>query len=661
MFSNRGKGPWTIVLAAVLTAATIQVTGQPVAATAPDRDAIATSTSPSRRGGDLSLTNESGVVRTFTNVRLNRSGRWAVFHSPASFLVPGDLNGESDVFLHDLDNDVITLVSESVSGGAAGADSSFPDVSANGRYVVYHSLADDLVPGDTNGTWDVFLWDRDTGQTTLVSKNLAGVPGDDRSYTGSVSNNGRYVTFVSFADNLTGDPADTVARIFLADLQTGTVELVVEAPEGGFGADSFVPHISGNGRFVAFESRAAIDPGDDNGTWDVYLHELETDTTTWVTADGGRSFGSYQPRMSENGRYVVFESYSDALTDDDDNGVVDVFRYTRTTGEMERVSQSPTSGVPDAGARTASISADGSRVAYQTGSDGEIAADANGFDDTIVRDLETGDVWWVSDPTITAGLSLEAQYPSISGNGERVAFESIDERLTDGDGNRFWDPYVVDLTSGTIASVADPDGPGDTDEAFVWSGLGSATFDDVEANTYYDVGVGFLQANGVTTGVTETEYGPELPLTRAQIVTMLYRFNGRPDVERETPFVDVPDAAYFADAVAWAHAEGIVKGTGPDRFSPMAQVTRAQFATMLHRATGDDDDRERTPFLDIPEGSWFDEPVRWMFAEGITTGVSPDQFDPSGRVTRGQAATFLERFARNADWTPQWTGGWRGR
>ena len=128
---------------------------------------------------------------------MSADGRYVAFHSLAEDLVPGDTNGFTDVFVHDRDTAQTTRVSVSSAGGQGNGASSWASISADGRYVAFYSLADNLVPGDTNGEYDVFVHDRDTGQTTRVSVDSAGGQGNDSSYDPSISADGRCVACYS--------------------------------------------------------------------------------------------------------------------------------------------------------------------------------------------------------------------------------------------------------------------------------------------------------------------------------------------------------------------------------------------------------------------------------------------------------------------------------
>jgi len=604
----------------------------------------------------------------FTHIRTDQVGRFVAFHSESSFLVPGDLNGQPDVFVRDLNDNSIQLVSRNTDGDAAGGDSSFPDISSDGRYLGFHSRAGDLVNDDDNNAWDVFLLDREEDDVRLVSHTPDGSPGDGDSFTGTVSDDGRFVAFTSWADDLTDDSAEAVARIYVADMQEDTVSLLVGPPSGGFGAPSFVPDISADGRFVAFETLSdRLDPSDNNQSWDVYVADRAggelsdadaSGSLTLVSSGSGTNLGSYRPRISATGRFVAFESYSDALVAGDSNGVVDVFRWDMTGNSILMASNSSPSPLPTAGATAASISSDGSVGAFQTDSDGETALDSNGLRDTYMVHLDTDEVTWTSDPAKTGGGSNDPSFPSVAGDGSSIAFES---RTPMGDPDREddddWDPFVVTLGAGgsgaTVAAVG-ATGPIETPkDAYLFGAAGSTRFADVVPGGFSDSGIGFLAANGITHGIAPHRYGPDETLTRAQLVVMLHRLAGSPASASTAIFSDVPRGSWYERAVNWATANDIVRGFPGQVFKPAQPATRAQIVVVLARMSHDDTSGlSASPFDDVERGSWYSDAVDWAFTTGIAGGTSPVAFSPHAVVTRAQAAAFLERYSTRSGWLP---------
>ena len=262
------------------------------------------------------------------------NGRYVAFQSLSDNLVSADTNYCKDVFVHDCETGQTTRVSVASDGTQGNDDSEFPSISADGRYVAFDSLASNLVSSDTNGDWDVFVHDRETGQTTRVSIASNGTQGNGYSLWPFISADGRDVVFQSSASNLvTGDTNDC-DDVFVHDCETEQTTRVSVASDGmqGDGSSSFSP-ISADGRCVTFMSRASnLVSSDTNGDWDVFVHDRETGQTTRVSiaSNGTQGNGmSRNPSISADGRYVAFGSEASNLVSSDTNGCRDVFVHDR--------------------------------------------------------------------------------------------------------------------------------------------------------------------------------------------------------------------------------------------------------------------------------------------------------------------------------------------
>jgi hypothetical protein len=205
-------------------------------------------------------------------------GRLVAFVSGASNLASGDTNGVADVFVHDRVTNSTTRVSVASDGTEANAESAFvgaPQLSVDGRFVAFESFASNLVLGDTNGMLDIFVHDRQTGAVTRASVASDGTQANNTSRSASISGDGRFVAFHSFATNLVPPDTNPDFDIFVHDQQTGTTSLANVASDGTQANSSSVrPSISGDGRFVSFDSTASnLVPGDTNGIGDVFVHQ----------------------------------------------------------------------------------------------------------------------------------------------------------------------------------------------------------------------------------------------------------------------------------------------------------------------------------------------------------------------------------------------------
>ena len=168
------------------------------------------------------------------------------------------------------------------------------------------------------------------------------------------------------------------------------------------------------------------------------------------------------------------------------------------------------------------------------------------------------------------------------------------------------------------------------------------SFADVSTDAYYYEAVKWAAKNSITGGVGNGLFAPDAPCTRAQIVTFLWRAAGSPEPKNASSFSDVPASAYYARSVAWAVENGITTGTGNGRFSPDATCTRAQSVTFLYRALSTRAEGT-AEFRDVPKNAYYADAVAWAAANGITTGIGGGLFGPDNDCTRAQIVTFLFR------------------
>ncbi|HEX8344241.1 MAG TPA: hypothetical protein VF657_05790 [Actinoplanes sp.] len=261
---------------------------------------------------------------------ISADGRYVAFSSQATNLVPGDTNGEQDIFVRDVRAGSTRRVSLSSVGRQADERSSGPLISADGRYVAFSSMASTLVAGDRNGTWDVFVRDLRTGTTTRVSVSGTRAGGNGASYGRAMSRDGRYVAFFSDSSNLVPGDTNRIRDMFLRDLRTGATSRV-SVPQTGrqANADSDGASISADGRFVAFRSFASnLVPGDTNGDADVFVRDRWRRTTTRVSVatSGAQAAGpSGSPVMNGSGLHLAFPSYAGNLAPGDAASTADVF------------------------------------------------------------------------------------------------------------------------------------------------------------------------------------------------------------------------------------------------------------------------------------------------------------------------------------------------
>jgi Tol biopolymer transport system component len=391
---------------------------------------------------------------------VSADARIVAFESYASDLVAGDTNGNYDIFVHDGSTGITERVSVD-SSGVEGNDASYwPSIAPDGRFVAFFSDASDLVFSDLNGQTDVFVHDRSTGITERVSVDSTGAEGNGGSgsfdYFGApaISADAQSVAFVSDASNLVGGDTNGVADIFVHDRVTGITERVSVDSSGVEGTDgSFAQAISLDGNVVAFWSFASnLVVGDTNGQPDVFVHDRSTGVTERVSVDStgveGKdgSFFNAGPSISADGQLVVFCSYASNLVSGDTNGTADVFVHDRSTGVTEGVSvtSAGAGGNGSSGIYGPSISADGQIVAFTSLASDLVGGDGNGSYDGFVHDRATGINERFSVDSSGAEANEASYFSSISSSGRFVGFGSFASNLVTGDTNGFDDVFVHD-------------------------------------------------------------------------------------------------------------------------------------------------------------------------------------------------------------------------
>ncbi len=281
---------------------------------------------------------------------LSANGQYVAFSSVASNLVPGDENGVSDVFVCDWASGNVERVSIANSGQEADQASSEAAISGDGRYVAFCSEATNLVAGG-NPFMAIYVRDRLSETTECVSVSAAGELANQISFSPSISRDGRYVAFISWASNLVPGDTNNVADVFVRDRLAGTTERVSVASDGSEADDSSNgsrPALTPDGRFIVFSSLAGnLVAGDTNKDWDVFLRDRVNGTTERVSVssagtegDGASGGPSYVLASSGDGRYVEFASVASNLVPDDTNRQWDVFLRDRQLGTTERLSVS---------------------------------------------------------------------------------------------------------------------------------------------------------------------------------------------------------------------------------------------------------------------------------------------------------------------------------
>ena len=332
---------------------------------------------------------------------MSRGGRYVAFASGATNLV-ANVTAPNQAYLRDRTGGTTVLVSAGAHGEPADGPSYPEALSADGRYVAFFSFATNLAPGTSGEHSQMYVRDTRTGATTLESVGVGGEPGNGSSVEASLSGDGRWLAFTSDATDLVEGDTNGKLDIFLRDRQSGRTVLVTVGRDGGPSDDhSDVAAVSDDGLHVAFFSGATnLVAGDTNGAYDVFVRDLKAGTTERVSVarDGGQANGrSLYPTISADGRYVEFTSGATNLVAGDTNGVDDVFVRDRVAGATIRASvrtdgrQAQGGGSGDYfNGKAAAISADGSVVAFASRATDLVPGDTNASSDVFVRGLAAG-------------------------------------------------------------------------------------------------------------------------------------------------------------------------------------------------------------------------------------------------------------------------------
>ncbi len=338
----------------------------------------------------------------------------------------------------------IRMVSVAANGTQANGYNSYePSVSADGRYVAFNGYATNLVLGDTNGTSDIFVKDMQTGAVILASTTADGTQANGVNNGASISDDGRYVAFASYATNLVAGDTNNTWDVFVKDLQSGALIHANTAADGTQANGwTSIPSISADGRYVTFASAATnLVPEDTDNTPDIFIKDLQTGTITRAntTADWTEAKIYADGRVSADGRYVVFVSTpTDPITGAATGGPVDIFVKDLQTGVLTRVGPSADESIP-------TISGDGRYVAFSSDASNLVAGDTNGIADIFVRDLQTGAVARVNTAAdgSQANEYTDTYTSAITADGRYIVFASIASNLVTGDTLDTYDAFIA--------------------------------------------------------------------------------------------------------------------------------------------------------------------------------------------------------------------------
>ena len=401
---------------------------------------------------------------------VNRDGRFVAFCSDADNLVPNDTNGVRDVFLRDLLSGTTVLVSISTNGAAADNISTDPAVSDNGRYVAFSSSADDLVTGDNNNAQDVFVRDMQAGATILVSVGMSGGSANGPSYSTSLSSDGRYVLFSSVASNLVAGAVSANENLYLRDTLNSTTLLV--SASGVLGATMtrdarFVAFggLSGNVYLWDLQSAStiltnaatrvsalAVSPDGSRLVYNTTNGFYAVDrvaNTNWQIGPAllGTRLGL---RFSVDGRQLTYAGLS--------NFTNNIYVYDFQSGTNLQVSRSFSFGPPNGASDSPDISADGRFVAFRSAATNILAAaDSNGVPDLFLYDRFSGTTSILSGSRLGASpADNRTRAPVFSGDGRTLLFQGVAADLVAQDFNHGSDVFALSLLYASIIPSGTP-------------------------------------------------------------------------------------------------------------------------------------------------------------------------------------------------------------
>lgn len=379
---------------------------------------------------------------------ISSDGRYVVFESTASDLLPDTIDDSHDVIVRDRQAGAFERASVSNTEQVTyniGEYTSPPVISGTGRHIAFVSQSSSLISsGDDNGMPDVFARDRN-GYTTLISVALDGTSGNGASFNPAISASARYVAFQSFSTDLTDNDQNRSIDIFLRDRQEARTELISITDEGLQGDDASEygfssVAVSDDGRYVAFSYDYLPIPGHvNNGGPYVYVRDRNQDTIRLIAQ------GTF-PSLSVDGRYLVFLS-NDSLVIDDQNNVVDVYLYDQQLDRFERISVTSVGGeVPDQWINNApDVSADGRYVVFQSSYDGMTVNDMNGLTDIYLRDRSLHKTLLISGGVNSVAGNGDSYQPAINDDGTLVTFTSWASDLVINDTNDRVDVFAMNL------------------------------------------------------------------------------------------------------------------------------------------------------------------------------------------------------------------------
>ncbi|MBD3671845.1 MAG: HYR domain-containing protein [Gammaproteobacteria bacterium] len=372
---------------------------------------------------------------------LSADGRFVVFDSMASNLVAGDTNSSRDVFVYDTVNASVERVSVDSNGNEMTGLSRAPSISADGRFIVFESQAV-LATGGTAGTFQIYLHDRQDRTTRLISANSSGTAGNGHSNRARITEDGSQVLFHSSASNLSVADGNPFNDVFIKHLSNGNVELVSRTYSGAQADNhSLDADFSRDGRYVVFISQATNMTSDSvSGLRHLYLRDRQLGTTRLLS--GAANGSSYAPDMSGDGAHIVFYTSASNLASGMNGSGLQVMNYDIAGDSFRLVSQSAGGVEGNDHSYSPAISDDGSVIVYTSFASNLVTADTNSNSDVFLYEREAATNQLISRSEASLGNGNTVGGPSISANGIHIAFSSYANNLVANDTNAYADTFL---------------------------------------------------------------------------------------------------------------------------------------------------------------------------------------------------------------------------
>ncbi|MEV7603720.1 hypothetical protein AB0O91_40755 [Kitasatospora sp. NPDC089797] len=401
---------------------------------------------------------------------LSADGRSALFSSTATDLLPGSTPTGGDVYVRDLRNGHVERVSVADDGSRLNAATTDASISADGRYVAFSTTATDVLPGRPKHRSDVYVRDRWTGRTELVSAGTLGTT-DDETIRGAdsptLSRDGRYVAFASDRTDLAAGVHRGKQNVFVTDRWTHTTRLISVGPDGqGGDNNSFRPTISADGATVGFTSRAgnllpppagtaAAAPAAASASasaelagprfYPYYVWKAGTGTVTAASLDatGAPTGAGGDARISPDGRFALYALPVDGVGRPGTHGIrMDLYVRELATGRTTLVNTPLPGTTTTEGAYDPAMTADDRWVYFDSSADDLVPGDTNGQSDVFRRDLRTGRIERVTATRDGAQSTGSSESPYVDATGDTVVFTAEDADLVPGDTNTHLDVFL---------------------------------------------------------------------------------------------------------------------------------------------------------------------------------------------------------------------------